>query len=104
MEREAREKVLKEKVEFVNKLGDIIPQFVSHVEKLEYKVFKHIAHDWYDEYLVITFVGGARLARICSGDSHLAILQEIGRRIEGGYYEEVQDLERYESDPNWVLL
>ena len=35
---------------------------------------------------------------------NFAILQELARYIEGGYYEEVDDIKALENDPDWVEI
>lgn len=96
--------MLKRKQTFVRELGDTISQYIEHVESCEYRIFKEVNQGFYDEYLVIHFVGGGWLARRCNWNSCLVILQELAKYIEGGYYEEVEDVKLLENDPNWVEI
>ena len=96
--------ILKRKQAFVKEMGETLSQYIGHIASCEYKVFKNTKQGFYDEYLVIHFVGGGWLARRCNWNSCLAILQELAKYIEGGYYEEVDDIKALENDPDWVEI
>ena len=56
---------------------------------------------YYQEYLVVTYDGGAIGVRSCNGNSFTAIFEELTKMLDGGYYDEVQDLHDYENDAIW---
>ena len=53
------------------------------------------------EYLVVTYDGGAIGVRSCNCDSFTAIFEELTKMLDGGYYDEVQDLHYYENNEMW---
>lgn len=103
MEMTTEQKILmyKDKQKFVEGLSQVIPHHVPNVDYIQYKVFRHKTKGWIEEYLVLGFVGGARLARQCNGDSCGCILSEVSKYLYGGYYDEVPALVKYESDPDY---
>jgi hypothetical protein len=63
---------------------------------VDYEVYcKEISPDFthFAEYLVVTFVGGGKSVRNANGNSCNANFCEIGKLINGGYYDEVRDYE-----------
>ena len=86
----------------------MIPTYKTGIKKIEYRVFKcdHHTDDFgdqvhYQEYLVITYDGGAIGVRNCNGDSFTAISEELTKMLDGGYYNEVQDLHDCENSEMW---
>ena len=67
---------------------------MSNVTKVEYEVYSKLSPDgnntWYTEFAVVTFTGGGKSVRIISGNSNNANFREIGKLIDGGYYDEVE--------------
>lgn len=69
------------------------------VERVEYEVYSKVfsgdteENTCFAEYLVVTFVGGGKSVRSANGNSNIANFREIGKLIEGGYYDEVRDYE-----------
>ena len=70
--------------------------YKTGILSIEYEVYKKIDdnHDHYVEYLVVeylvvTFNGGAKSVRCANGNSHIANYIEIGKLLNGGYYDEV---------------
>jgi hypothetical protein len=102
--REQKIQMYKEKQNFVKELSGVIPFYIPSVIGLQYKVFENKKEGCFEEYLVIGFDGGARLARCCNINSNMVILSEIGKYVRGGYYDEVKDLVRLETDPDWVEI
>ena len=80
------EKELQEKINFINELKKVFKRYSIGIEDLNYEVFENNGD--YTEYLTLKFEGGALSARNCTGDSLSAILSEIARLSNGGYYEE----------------
>lgn len=101
------------KIKFVKALSDAITTPVRYdgnyalsampdVRDIEYVVFESNENsNWVSEHLVITFKGGARCVRCCSGNSYESILKEIGKYISGGYYDEVDNFEKYLTSDKW---
>lgn len=66
------------------------------VLSIDYEVYcKEINPDvtHFAEYIVVTFVGGGKSVRTVNGNSHNSNFREIGKLLDGGYYEEVRDYE-----------
>lgn len=91
------------KVNFIKDLSKVITTYKSGIEKLEYQVFKH-KNGYHQEYLVVTYDGGAIGVRNCNGNSITAIFEEVSKLLDGGYYSEVRDLREFENDPTWIKL
>jgi hypothetical protein len=82
----------KRKKTFINNISRAFELSESTVMSVGYEVYrKEISPDdtYFMEYLVITFVGGAKIVRIANGNSDAANFREIGKLIDGGYYDEV---------------
>ena len=66
------------------------------VVSVDYEVYKkEISNDitYFLEYVVINFKGGGKSVRNINGNSHNANFREIGKLLDGGYYDEVRDYE-----------
>lgn len=74
------------------------PTLYSNVTKVEYEVYTKYVPEvdaaYYAEFIVVTFTSDAKSVRTVSGTSNNGIFVEIGKLINGGYYEE---LDYYES-------
>lgn len=91
-------KMYKEKKAFidaVNKAFQVRPKTHS-VESIRYELYK-TSGTYFKEYIVVTFNGGAISVRTVSGNSDTANFREIGKLIDGGYYQEVEYYEALES-------
>ena len=87
---EAHYEELRNKVDFVADIMPVIAEHFPHIEDLTYEVYQNVKNEeWITEVLVYHFAGGAILVRDCSGNSKLAILEELTNYINGGYYDEV---------------
>ena len=64
----------------------------NSVNKVSYEVWTRYNERFnmnvYYEFIVVEFKGGAESHRNVSGTSHSGVFQEIGKLINGGYYEE----------------
>jgi hypothetical protein len=71
----------------------------SSVEKITYEIFtKDInGEPYFKEWLVVHFNGGAISVRTCTGNSNSANFREIGKLVDGGYYNEVDSYENMET-------
>ena len=83
-------------IDSISKAFQLSPKTHS-IESIQYEHFtKQINnefvtnHTYYQEYLVITFDGGAISVRSINGNSDRANFREIGKLIDGGYYDEVE--------------
>jgi hypothetical protein len=78
----------------------------SNVERVDYEVYSKLSPDghntWYTEFAVVTFVGGCKSVRNISGNSNNATFREIGKLIDGGYYDEVEYYERVKENSTLV--
>ena len=100
--------IIPNKVKFINDLNKVIPNYKTGIKKIEYRVFRYDflkdkfdGKAYYQEYLVITYDGGALGVRSCNGDSFAAIFEELAKMLDGGYYDEVKDLHDYENNEMW---
>ena len=100
--------IIPNKVKFINDLNKVIPNYKTGIKKIEYRVFrqdffkeKFDEKTYYQEYLVITYDGGALGVRSCNGDSFTAIFEELVKMLDGGYYDEVKDLHDHENSEMW---
>jgi hypothetical protein len=74
------------------------------VEAVDYEVYKREVdgNTYFTEFLVVTFVGGGKAARVATGNSHLANYQEIGRLLNG-YYEDLPFYNNVKKDLEKVM-
>lgn len=74
----------------------------SNVEKVDYEVYSKLSPDghdtWYTEFVVVTFVGGGKSVRNINGNSNNANFREIGKLIDGGYYDEIPYYEQVRTN------
>jgi hypothetical protein len=83
-------------VDSISKAFQLRPKTHS-IESIQYELFtKQINNElvtnytYYQEYLVVTFNGGGISVRSINGNSDTANFREIGKLIDGGYYDEVE--------------
>lgn len=90
---EERIKMYKGKKAFIDNISRAFELSNTTVNKVEYVVLTNYSDlfkmDVYCEFIVVTFVGGAKSVRSISGNSDSANFREIGKLIDGGYYDEV---------------
>ena len=99
MTKEDKIKMFQEKKAFIDGLNaafQVKPRKHS-VDSVEYELYSKVInneyvtdHIHYQEYLVVTFDGGAKSVRNINGNSNTANFRELGKLIDGGYYEEVE--------------
>lgn len=92
---------IQKKTEFVRELNDAITKVQPNVTSIRYRILRH-TEGWYEEFLEITYKGGARTLRNCSGNSCSAILEEIARYLNHGMYDEIRYFEAILADPNFT--
>ena len=93
---EEKIKMYKEKkafVEAINAAFQVEPRKHS-IQKVEYELYKmYMEYEdftYFNEFLVVTFDGGSISVRCANGNSCTANFREIGKLIDGGYYNEVE--------------
>lgn len=96
-------KLKKEFVDALNVAFQVRPRTHS-VVKVELEVYSKVInneyvtnHTYYQEYLVVTFSGGAKSVRNANANSNTANFREIGKLLDGGYYTEVEAYNRLEE-------
>lgn len=95
--------IIPNKVRFVNELSKAITPFKTGIKSIEYKVFKNKQYeDWYQEFLIVNYDGGARTFRNCNGNSFSAIFEELARFLDSGYYDEEGLFYTFVNDPDWI--
>jgi hypothetical protein len=57
---------------------------------------------YYTEFVVVTFTSGTISVRNISGNSNNANFREIGKLIDGGYYDEVEYYEKVKESSTLV--
>lgn len=91
-------KMFKEKEAFIKAISKAFEDNPrgSSVESIDYEVYSKEADNgntFYREYLIVTFIGGAKVVRNISGNSNTANLRAIGTLVDGGYYDELMEYE-----------
>lgn len=96
MTTEEKIKMYREKKAFIDGLSKVFEAKPagSAVVTIEYEVYhKVVVHNentyhHYVEFVVITFVGGGKSAKVVTGNSNTANFRVIGPMLDGGHYEE----------------
>lgn len=93
---EQRMSMYKGKKLFIDSISKVfkIKALNSNVKKVEYEVYSRTSRmdeesTYYSEFIIVTFTSGAISVRNVSGTSNNGIFVEIGKLINGGYYDEV---------------
>ena len=78
----------------------------SNVKKVEYEVYSQTSQIsdtvFYAEFVVVTFTSGAISVRNISGNSNNANFREIGKLIDGGYYDEIEYYKKVKENSTFV--
>lgn len=94
---------LSAKKTFVLALSEALHRQYKSIDSIDYDVF--IDKDGnLNEFLVMTYRGGAIAVRNCYGDSKNAILHEIANLSDGGYYDEVKDYRELKATKKQQIL
>lgn len=99
-----RNSTIESKINFVKQIEAALLPVQHNLEAISYDVFCNIAQKYCKEYLVITYRGGARTVRNCGGNSCAAILTEIARYLNDGYYEEVEFYDALTPENGWQKI
>lgn len=84
----------------VSKAFEATPR-ISSVTSIDYEVYrKEINEDttYFAEYIIVNFFGGGKSVRLVNGNSCTANFREIGKLLDGGYYEENRQYETLEDN------
>jgi hypothetical protein len=84
----------------VSKAFEATPR-ISSVTSIDYEVYKkEIDKDitYFAEYIIVSFFGGGKSVRQVNGNSCTANFREIGKLLDGGYYEENRQYETLEDN------
>lgn len=84
----------------VSKAFEATPR-ISSVTSIDYEVYKkEIDKDitYFAEYIIVNFFGGGKSVRQVNGNSCTANFREIGKLLDGGYYEENRQYETLEDN------
>lgn len=95
------------KKEFVECIGvDCCHCQCGSILALTYEVFEYVntEHELIQEYLVVTYRGGAKTYRSCNMNSLSAILKEISKLANGGYYDELEDYKNISTSDKWIQI
>ena len=96
---------LKEKIKFVREVGEAYCKRNDDVVKIDYEVFANKKYEGdIREYLRVDFSSGDYSIRNCNGNSLSAILYEISKLVEGGYYDENEYYEKMKEDGKYGYL
>ena len=81
-------------ITYLNKAFEARPDG-SSVTKVEYEVYtkEFNGEPVFQEYLIVIFDGGAKSVRNINGNSNMTNLVELGKLVNGGYYDEVPGYE-----------
>lgn len=78
----------------------------SNVTKVDYEVYSNYNVVWdetyYTEFVVVHFVGGGKSVRTISGNSNNTNFIEVGKLINGGYYDELDYYNKVKSNATFV--
>jgi hypothetical protein len=91
-------KMYRGKKEFIDGLSRVFEAGNSNtsVTSVDYEVYrKDIDEDriHFTEYLVVNYFGGGKSVRNINGNSNSTNFRELGKLLDGGYYEELKDYE-----------
>ena len=110
MTMEEKIQMYKNKQRFVEQLSGVF-QTTTHgstVEGISYEIYHKSFSDHTSEtreYVIVSYIGGAKSPRTVSGYSCTAIFRIIGALLNGGYYDEVRDYEALIEDGyQWVAI
>ena len=99
MTKEQIDKIYENKIKFMEKINEAIHEDSNSIENVKLDIFEHPVYGT-QEYLVITFKGGAISCRDCIANSNLANLEEFTKMCFGGYYSEVRRYKELKEGKN----
>lgn len=83
----------KRKKQFVDDISNVLGMRAHRlgIMMVEYEVYRKTDdnRDYFVEFVVITYDGGGQAVRCVNGNSNYANYVEIGKLLDGGYYDEI---------------
>ena len=105
---EEKIKMYKGKKAFIDNISKALELSNTTVMRVDYEVYSKYNPEYdathYAEFAVVTFVGGGKSVRVISGNSNNTNFQEIGKLINGGYYDELEFYKRVKESSDVVHL
>ena len=98
---------LLKKKDFVDRVSYAISgQPRISIVKIEYEVYEDANNNnnYYDEFVKVTYDGGAIAIRTVTGTSLSGIFRDIAKMIDGGYYDEVKYYADYIKSGKYVQV
>lgn len=94
------------KKNFVDGLSYALANKCGSIIELSYEVYEKNNTDQpvVQEYLIVTYFGGTKTYRSLNCDSHSAILSEVAKLANGGYYQEIKDYEYISTHQDWFQI
>ena len=87
----------KRKKLFVDDISNVLGtrEYRMGIMYVEYELYKKTDdnRDYFAEYLVVVYDGGGQAVKCVNGNSHSAIFQDVGKLLDGGYYDELHAYE-----------
>ena len=77
---------IKSKIKFVSDISKTVVKYVAGISSVDYIVFKNKKNNYTQEFVKVTFNSGGFSIRTCNGNSFAAVLYEISKLLDGGYY------------------
>lgn len=93
---EERIEMYKRKKVFIDSISKALEDEDCNISvvKVDYEVYSkqhpNCDNNYYSEFIVVTFFGGAKSVINVSGNSNYANFRAIGELIDGGYYDQVR--------------
>lgn len=89
---------------FVDKLSIALSGNCGQVIEVRYEAYESKEDSEPQEFIILTFRGGAISVRNVHMNSHSAILRELGRLVNGGYYDEVNYYMDLQNNKEWSKI
>jgi hypothetical protein len=83
----------KRKKQFVDDISNVLGMRAHRlgIMMVEYEVYRKMDdnRDYFVEFVVVVYDGGGEAVRCVNGNSNYANYVEIGKLLDGGYYDEI---------------
>lgn len=89
---------------FANRVSAAVAGQCGSITEVRYEAYIHKTKDWLQEWLIVTYRGGAIAVRSQDGNSHSAMLRDLAKLADGGYYDEVKAYREMVSSPDWEKI
>lgn len=88
-----------EKKMYIDELGKVLVRYHKNIVNVKLDIFIDYKGN-IQEFLVVTYRGGAMAVRDCAINSNYANYLELGNLIMGGYYDEVDYYHSLKAEEN----